>query len=362
MPTPTIPQGALYMAATTYTGNGSSSGQAITNGVPGASFQPDMVWIKSRSQGYNHYLVDTVRGFSGSAARVIQPNLTTAEETDAANSGGAFKSFNTNGFTVAQPASGWAGTNENGTTYVGWSWKAGGAAVTNTAGTISTQVSANTTSGFSVVTYTGNGVPGATVGHGLGTTPYFIIGKVRSTTESWPVFHNYFLSLGTGYFMELNSNGAVGNGNSRFPSAPTSSVISIGSIGNLQPINLSGATYVLYCWAPVAGYSAFGSYTGNGTLPGPFIYTGFRPRFVMIKRTDFTGDWYMVDTSRNPYNVENAALFANTNGTEDTSTAVLDGLSNGFVIRNASGPTNPSGGTCIYMAFAENPWKYANAR
>ena len=354
MPTTyTIPNGAQYMAATTYTGNSATS-QAITNGVPGVAFAPDMVWIKARNNGYNHYLVDTVRGFSGSAARVIQPNLTTAEETDAANSGGAFKSFNTNGFNVGYPASGWAGTNENGTTYVGWNFKAGGTAVSNTAGSITSSVSANTTSGFSVVTYTGTSSVG-TIGHGLGIAPSMIIVKSRNTTYNWTVYHQ---SIGATNALFLNTTAASTSSTDFNNTSPTSSVFSVGNGGATN--GNASFTYVAYCWAAVAGYSAFGSYVGTGSADGPFIYTGFRPRFIMIKRSDSTSSWYICDTSINPYNEEKVTLYPNLSNAEGTNANFLDGLSNGFKMREAGLAVN--GGTYIYAAFAENPFKYANAR
>ena len=356
MPTPTIPAGNLYMNATTYTGNGSSSGQAITNGGTGTSFQPDFVWIKSRSQAYNHYDVDSVRGFSGSAARVLQPNLTTAEETDAANSGGAFKSFNSNGFTVAQPASGWAGTNENGTTYVGWQWKAGGAAVTNTAGSITSSVSANTTSGFSVVTATMALSGAQTVGHGLGAAPALIISKDRTQANDWYTYHS---ALGNSAYMKLNTAGvAVTSSPYWNNTSPTSSVFSLGSVFAGVADNL-----VFYCWAPIAGYSAFGSYTGNGSADGPFIYTGFRPKLVMFKAVSGSAyNWDIMDTSRSPYNASNLALNQNLSAAESSPTTI-DFLSNGIKIRQSnSGNNNDNGSQYIYAAFAENPFKYSNAR
>jgi hypothetical protein len=345
------------MNATTYTGNGSSSGQAITNGVPGQNFTPDMVWIKARNNGYNQYLVDTVRGFSGSAARVIQTNLTTAEETDAANSGGAFKSFNSNGFTVAQPASGWAGTNENNTTYVGWQWKAGGTAVTNTAGTTTTQVSANQTAGFSIVTYTGTG-SNMTIGHGLGQAPKLWFWKNRSATSNWSL--NYYFLYNSMRFMLLNATDAQGNNSGGYWGNPPTSTVNY--VGAADPAtNISGQQFVMYAFAEVPGFSSIGSYTGNGSADGTFIYTGFRPRFVLIKRTNTADSWYIHDTSRSPYNASAARLLPNSSAAE-ISDQSIDFVSNGFKMRIADGAINGSGSTYIYMAFAENPFKYANAR
>jgi hypothetical protein len=344
LPTPTILAGNKYMDATTYTGNGGT--QTVVNA---GGFQPDMLWLKSRSAATDHALQDSVRGMN----LALYPNLTIAEIS------AGYASTTSNGFLTAG-----AVVNTNGATYVGWQWKASNAAgVSNTQGTITSTVSANTTAGFSILTYTGNGTASSTVGHGLGVTPNMVIAKVRSTTESWPVFHSSLLSLGTGYFLELDSSGAAGNGNSRYPSAPSSTVVTIGSAANLTPINASGQTYVMYCFSAVAGYSAFGSYTGNASTDGPFIYTGFRPRYVMIKRSDSTADWNVRDTARSPYNVVGEALYPNLNLAEYSgSETYLDILSNGFKLRGNWNSSNASGGTYIYACFAENPFKIARAR
>jgi hypothetical protein len=341
MPTPTIPDGELFFNATLYTGNNSTN--VITNGAPGASFQPDLVWIKGRSQSSNNVLQDSVRGVN----RYVISNNTGAEGTD-----GSVTAFNSNGFSLTTDAG--VSFNANGTTYVGWQWKAGGAAVTNTAGSISSQVSANTTSGFSVVTYTGTG-SNATVGHGLGVTPsMFIIKRRNAAANDWAVYH---ISTSANGGLALNDTRAYAADSAWFNNtAPTSSVFTV----NTSSIaNASGGTYVAYCWAPIAGYSAFGSYTGNGSTDGAFVYTGFRPRYVMVKRTDSSESWFVLDTARSPFNVPTAWLAPNLSNAEGTD-VLFDILSNGFKQRSTS--TNASGGTYIYMAFAENPFKYANAR
>jgi hypothetical protein len=346
MPTPTIPDGELFFNATTYTGNGGT--QTITNGVAGQSFQPDFVWAKQRNGTAFHALFDSVRG----ATLTIQSNTTTAEQTFST----ALTSFNSNGFTSGSSTD----TNQSGQSYVAWQWKAGGAAVTNTAGTISSQVSANTTSGFSVITYTGPGAGGGTVGHGLGVAPSMIIVKNRSASESWRVGHS-FMNNGSSpwsYYMNLNATGGQALESSIWNNtAPTSSVF---TIANDSAVSGSGNLIVAYCFAQIAGYSAFGSYTGNGSADGTFVYTGFRPRFVMIKvSSGSTGPWNIIDTARDPFNLSTKGLYADLADAEDSS-RVMDILSNGFKFRGT--PGNTSGATFIYMAFCENPLKYANAR
>jgi hypothetical protein len=341
MPTPTIPAGNLFMNATLYAGNGTT--QTITNGIAGQAFQPDFVWIKERSSTSSHALTDSVRG----ASNLLSSNTTDAEATGQV----ALTSFNSNGFSVGADGK----TNESSQTYVGWQWKAGGTAVTNTAGSITSSVSANTTSGFSVVTYTGTGSSGS-VGHGLGVAPSIIIIKSRSSATGWRV---YSANLGITSYLVLNSTAAVATAS--MWGTPTSTTFIIGGTG--YEVNESSSTYVAYCWAPIAGYSAFGSYTGNGSADGPFVYLGFRPRFILYKRTDSTGDWTILDTSRSTYNAEQLELYPDSSIAETAAGGDrLDGLSNGFKIRNSGSAINASGGTYLYAAFAENPFKYSNAR
>lgn len=334
MSTPTIPAGNLYMNATLYTGN--SSTQTITNGSAGASFQPDMVWVKDRTAAQWNNITDSVRG----VGKEIFTNATNAEETN-----GGISSLNSNGFSLIN----WDGANKASDSYVAWNWKAGGTAVTNTDGSITSQVSANTTSGFSVVTWTATGSV-VTVGHGLGAKPSIIITKQLSTGD-WAVITD--ILTGTPQYLYLNTTQAVNN--TGWGTNPTSTVFS----GYSFP---SGQAIVSYCWTPIAGFSQFGSYTGNGSTDGPFVYTGFRPRFVMFKRTDATEQWAIRDTSRDPYNASELELFPNLSNAEEDNNLGIDIVSNGFKIRNSSNRYNASGGTYIYMAFAENPFKYANAR
>jgi hypothetical protein len=343
MPTPTIPDGELFMNATLYTGTGAA--QSITNGAAGQSFQPDLVWVKSRSNTNFNTLMDSVRGTN----KLVYSNSTAAEETNAQ----IFTALNSNGFSVGTDNS----ANQSGQTFVAWQWKAGGTAVTNTAGSITSQVSANTTSGFSIVTYTGTGA-NATVGHGLGVAPKMIIVKRRdSGPSSWTVWHSTFSSI---EYIYLNLTNAVSSSSGSTvwnSTVPSSSVFSLGTYSD---VNASGGTHVAYCWTPIAGYSAIGSYTGNGSADGPFVYLGFRPRFVLVKRTDSTSTWGLIDTARDTYNVTTKLLFANTPDAENTSYTPEDILSNGFKLRDTT--YNISSGTYIYMAFCENPFKFANAR
>jgi hypothetical protein len=345
MPTPTIPAGNLFMNATLYTGN--SGTQSIVNGVAGQAFQPDFVWLKSRSNALDHGLNDSVRG--------VQKTLA-SNGTGAENYGGTgeLTAFNSNGFTLVN--SGSYQTNQSGYTYVAWQWKAGGTAVTNTSGSISSQVSANTTSGFSIVTYTGNGSTGATVGHGLGVTPAMIIVKKRSSTGNWITYHT---STGINQYLYLNSTSASATATPTWGVSSTTFTLQ----QSYSDYNDNGVTYVAYCWTPIAGYSAFGSYTGNGSADGSFVYLGFRPRFIMIKRSDTIANWTIRDTARNPYNSANLGLFPNLSIAEDsTSGREIDILSNGFKIRGTDSDLNTSSGTYTYACWAENPFKYSNAR
>ena len=348
MPTPTIPDGELFFNATLWTGNGTT--QNITNGVAGQSFQPDFLWVKERSEARSNLLWDSVRGSNLG----LITNTTSAESAQP-----SFTGFLSNGFGISNTDSSDI-TNKNAQTYVGWNWKAGGAAVTNTDGTISSQVSANTTSGFSIVTYTGTGA-NATVGHGLGVTPKWIIVKNRDATDAWQVYHAANTANPETDYLVLNTTAATADAADRWnDTLPTSTVF---SIGNGVEVNTNTEKYVAYCWAEIAGFSAFGSYTGNGSTDGTFVYLGFRPKFLMMKRTNLTSDWIMYDTSRSTYNVNTISLNADLADAEYTASDNLDILSNGFKCRSsASSPTNVNGSTYIYMAFAENPFKNANAR
>ena len=348
-----VPDGRVAMAATLYTGTGAGSPQSISNAVNAVSFQPGLVWVKARNATGNNAVTDSVRG----AYLQLITQLTNAE---ANYSPYGVTAFNANGFGVNDDnagnysVNGAAGGTYSGTppNYVAWQWKAGGTAVSNTAGTITSSVSANTTAGFSVVTYTSTGV-NATVGHGLGVTPSLILVKSRGIVLSWLVYH---ASVGNTKYLVLNTAAAEAVDSTVWNNtSPTASVFTVGTA-------FGSNTYVAYCWAPVAGYSAFGSYTGNGSADGPFIYTGFRPRYVLWKRTDQADSWVLRDTARDPYNQGQSTLFAESAAAESTASRGLDYLSNGFKLRQSIAEGNASGGTYIYAAFAENPLKYANAR
>jgi hypothetical protein len=300
-------------------------------------------------------LFDSVRGSAPNYNR-LSSNLTDAEATPGI---AMLTAINSNGITLGTNG----GVNTNGATFVGWQWKANGAAVTNTAGSITSQVSANTAAGFSVVTYTGTGA-NATVGHGLGAAPSMVIIKTRSPAD-WYVGHTSLGWSGTGYLI-LNNTGASGQYGS-LPvwqtTAPNSTVITLGTVSG---VNANSGTFVAYCWAAVPGYSAFGSYTGNGSSDGPFVYTGFRPRWIMLKRSSsasVTYGWQLYDTSRSPFNTTYLpGLWADTSAAEAANTYAIDILSNGFKLREGNLNNNNSGDTYVYACFAEMPFKYANGR
>ncbi len=347
LPTPTI--GATtattadkYFGINLWTGNGTS--QTLTNS---GGFQPDWVWLKSRSSGTNfHNLYDVLRG----ATKYLFSNTTAAEGTNAQ----ALTAFTSTGFSVGNDND----VNQSSGTYVGWQWKAGGTGVNNTSGSITSSVSASPTSGFSVVTYSGNSTNGATIGHGLGVAPVFVIVKSRNDTFDWIVWSRSFATNSTTAF--LNTTDAAGAYSVWNSTLPSSTVITLPSSSY---VNGTSKTYVAYCFAPVAGYSAFGSYTGNGSADGPFVFTGMRPAFLMVKNSSnpYT-DWYIMDATRNTYNAAGLVLRPNTSTAEQDYTPNVDFLSNGFKIRDGGAPWNGSAETIIYMAFAQTPFKYAIGR
>jgi len=354
---PAIKKPNQHFDATLWTGDGTTSPRSITNA---GGFQPDLVWSKNRTSAYNHQLFDSVRG-TGSSKNLMS-NSTDAEGTNA-SSFGFLSAFNSNGFSLTKgtdPGNEYLWVGKTSDNYVAWQWKAGGAAVSNTAGSISSQVSVNTTSGFSVVTYTGTGAT-ATVGHGLGVTPALIIVKCRNAgfSTNWVVWSNQFASL-TNNFLVLNDTSSTTTlSNYWGAAAPTSSVFGVanGAYDN----NHSGLNLVAYCWTPIAGYSAMGSYTGNGSADGPFVYLGFRPRFILVKSTG-ASNWFFWDTARNAFNATTTPLFPNSSSAEEVTLYPIDVLSNGFKLRGASGLGINESSNYIYMAFAEAPFKFANAR
>jgi hypothetical protein len=342
LPTSTIVKGNTVMDATTYTGTGASLSVVNT-----AGFKPDFVWTKTRSNAYGHTLFDSIRGVTN----YLQSNTTGAEGTTATT----LTAFNSNGFTVGSDSS----TGQNGATYVGWQWQAGqGTTSSNTSGSITSTVSVNPTAGFSVVSYTGTGA-NATIGHGLGVAPSMIITKNRAgSTTNWGVYHS---SVGATGALFLNLTNATSTNSIYWNNtAPTSSVFTVGTSNENN--GSAGWTYVAYCWSEIAGFSKFGSYTGNGSADGAFVYTGFRPKLIMIKSTG-GNDWWFEDTSRSTYNVMQNLLYPNSSNAElVSSNNNIDALSNGFKLRTVDGAVNTSSQTYIYMAFAENPFKNALAR
>lgn len=327
------------------------NGTGASNTLTGLLFQPDFHWCKRRNAISQHVLTDVVRGVS----KQIFSTLTNSEQSDATN---FVLSFNSNGLTLGLSGGAVGDVNSSGGTYVDWLWKAGGSAVTNNSGSISSQVSANVSAGFSIVAYTGTGA-NATVGHGLGVAPKLVIVKGRTTgAQNWMVWHTSF--LGTEY---IPLNGTVAKAVSAAvwnSTTPTSSVI---SLGNSPATNNSATdTYVAYCFAEIPGFSKIGSYTGNGSADGPFVWCGFTPKFIMVKRTDSTGNWVTEDIIRNTFNPVDAALYPNLTDAEGTGVRFCDFLSNGFKLRETNTDRNASGGTYIFIAFAEVPFKYATAQ
>jgi hypothetical protein len=327
-----------YFNTVLYTGNGST--QSITS----LDFAPDWVWIKQRSGTRFHNLQDTIRG----TGLQLFSNSTSADNSDSTN----ITAFNSDGYSLG------AGQNVNNSssTYVGWSWKAGGTASSNTDGSITSSVSANQDAGFSIVTYSGNGTGGATVGHGLGSDLGLIILKCRDTAAtSWQMFHK---SLGATKSINLEDTAAAATSTAYWnDTAPTSSVFSLGTGGDF---NNGSRTYVAYCFAEKKGFSKFGSYTGNGSADGTFVYTGFKPAFLIVKRYNDAGyDWLMYDNKRQvEFNVVDDFLKPNLSDAETTGNAnqSLDFLSNGVKFRGNGASSNGSGASYIYMCFAENPF------
>ena len=321
----------LYFNTVLYTGDATSD-RTITN-----TFGTDFLWLKERNGTDWHHLWDKVRG----DGKRIHTNNANAESDL-----GTYIALVSTGFKVS------GGTyNNSGVPFVAWQWKANGSGSTNTDGSITSTVSVNTTSGFSIVSYAGNSTSGATIGHSLGTTPSMIIVKSRTSAYNWAVYHS---SVGATQYLRLNSTIASTTSSTRWnDTAPTSSVF---TLGNAVEVNETGGNYIAYCFAEKKGFSKFGSYTGNGNADGTFVYTGFKPAFLIIKRTDSTSNWRLWDSTRNTFNVADKLLFPDTSDQELTSSSYyMDLLSSGFKIRNTNLDINASGGTYIYMCFAENP-------
>jgi hypothetical protein len=331
LPEPTILQGRRWFDATLWTGNG-SSGRSITNS---GAMQPDLVWVKKRNAAFDHNLFDSVRG----ANKGLESSTTAVEFT----STDRLTAFNADGFTVGAGSA----VNNNADTYVAWQWKEGA------------------TPGFDIVTYTGDGASSRTIAHALGVTPAMMIVKSRSFADNWIVWHRS-LSSATQDYLLLNSTNAKATSSVIWGNtAPTSSVFGVGITGSVGYTNQNAGTYVNYLFSEVAGFSRFGSYTGNGSSDGPFVFCGFRPRFLLYKNSSLgTESWGIIDTARPDYNFNgNWPLFPNSSSAEATAASVrFDLLSNGFKVRGTNGDNNANGNTIIFAAFAENPFKYSLAR
>jgi hypothetical protein len=322
-----------YFTTTVYTGNGS------TLSISSLEFSPDFVWIKNRNIVSNHVLFDTVRGTTLSLE---------SESTASESIRSGITSFDSNGFTLGSNGN----SNANGNSHASWSWRGSdSSAVSNTAGSITSTVSANTTSGFSIVSWTGTGA-NATVGHGLGVAPKMIIIKDRSNTRNWQVYHAGYGNTGSG---QLNLTNAFSADGMFQNTTPTSSVFSVGTSVNA---NASGANIIAYCFAEKKGFSAMGKYTGNTSTDGTFVYTGFKPAFFLVKRSNGAVNWYIFDNKRDSFNVMSKELNPNLSSAEGTELGAnpIDFLSNGFKLRVADSYINATGDPYIYMAFAENPF------
>ena len=338
----TIDNPAEYFNTKLYTGTGSS--QSIT----GVGFDPDWVWIKCRSDATtDNVLFDRVR----TAGQRLVSNDTGVEETQT----GIMSAFVTDGVTLGTGNA----SNGSGRTYVMWNWLANNTTgSSNTSGSITSTVSANTTSGFSIVSYTGNGSSGATVGHGIGSTVGMILLKGRSFVDNWAVYHK---SIGGTGLLELNGTGGTNTISTRWNN--TNAGATVFTLGNNSQVNNSGSTYIAYCFSEIKSFSKFGSYTGNGSTDGTFVYTGFKPAMVIMKSSSNTSNWAIWDNKRDDTNVVGKLLLPNTSGAESdlrSSHYPLDFVSNGFKLRTdaLTGTTNIniSAYTYIYMAFAENPF------
>ena len=330
----TIDKPTDYFNTVLYTGNG-STGHAIT----GVGFQPDLVWLKCRPQARNHRWIDIIRG----VGKHLESDNTDAEESPA----DGLTAFGSDGFTVGNTG----GYNNSSENFVAWNWLASNTTASNSDGSITSTVSANQTAGFSIVSYTGTSST-ATVGHGLAVTPSMIIVKNRSATQNWIVYHQAIGNTGALY---LNATNATDTASGWFNNtSPTSSVF---TVGTYDAINGSSHNLIAYCFAEKKGYSKFGSYTGNGSSNGSYIHLGYKPSFVMVRDPNNAENWLMYDNKRPGFNLTNNHLMANTTDVEVASTAnTMDLLSGGFKIRSTNNGLNRSGGTFLYMAFAESPF------
>ena len=346
LPEPTVPKGDIYFDAVAYTGTGSQ--RAVT----GYNFAPDWVWVKRRNSNNFHILANTILGAN---------NYMVSNNTDAESVGGGtqlINGFNSDGFDVGTEHA----VNHSGSTYVGWCWNAGGSTVTNTTGSISAQVRANATAGFSIVSYTGNSTSGATVGHGLGAVPKMVVVKARNSVNGqnrgWNVYH---VGMGNTKYMQWQQSASqITNSDWWNNTTPSSTTFTVGPDND---VNSSSGNYIAYVFADILGYSKFGIYSGSGNSDGAFVFTGFRPRYVMVKRSNSGNHWVVYDSARSTTNVIDDYLRFDESAAESTTSQVnIDFLANGFKFRSAFDIVNAGSGTYIYMAFGENAFKYARAR
>jgi hypothetical protein len=325
---------------------GSNANQSITNDG-NSNLQPDWIFASYRTlPPYTNHraIIDSSRG----RAKILESD-TNAVEATTTNAAYDLVSFDTDGFTVGAVNS-TSGLNASGISHVAWQWKAnGGTTSTDTTSSITSTVQVNSDAGFSIVTYTGDGTTTGGFGHGLGVAPSVVFVKRRNTAADWAVYHK---DIGAANFLKLSTTEAQQSGvwQGIDPSSTRVTVYQGGFV------NGNGDDYVAYCFAEKQGYSKFGKYVGNGSTDGPFIYTGFKPAWVMAKKSSNLGPWAIVDNKRNPFNVSDKRLFADDNTAESTTKTAFDFLSNGFKLRDNNSSLNASGSTYIYMAFAENPF------
>ena len=335
----TIDDPSAHFTITLYTGNGSDD-RSITNSANAGDFKPDWLWIKQRDQTRVHLLQDSTRG----ATKYLRSDANSAEATNA----NGVQAFETNGFQLGTDTD----INQNSGTYVAWQWIAnGGTTSTNSNGSQNSTVQVNSTAGFSIVKRTGTGSAGATYGHGLGVEPDVIINKGLNSNE----WYSYFKAMGAGtHWIGLEADAAkVDDANMWNDTDATSSVFTVGNSGGS---NGNTYEYIAYCFHSVQGYSKFGKYTGNGSTNGPFVYTGFKPAWILFKNTGSTTSWRIIDNKRDTRNGAEARLFPDNTDAENTSAVVLDILSNGFKIKTTNGGANTDNVEYIYMAFAEHPF------
>ena len=332
---------SAFFQVATYAGAGGS--QTVTNDG-NSDLKPDLVYVKNRSIGSEPTFIDTTRG--GNKFLYTGGYGTSAEES--AN-GNGIASFNTDGITWDTTASTYF--NSSGSNFVAWQWKCNGGTTSNLSGDLASVVQVNADAGFSIVTYTGSGGNGQSVLHGLGLTPEVIITKARNGADNWHVYHK---SIGNTKILKLNTTDAEASSSAYSAAAVSSSAFFVST--SLIYVGQLGADFVSYCFAPIQGYSKFGKYVGNGNANGPFVYTGFKPAFVMLKGSSASGSWYMLDSKRDVDNVAHHAVEAQSAAAEYTNYNFIDMLSNGFKLRLGTSEVNTSGNSYIYMAFAENPF------